>query len=235
MRARGAGAAACRTSCARPRPRADRPQRRHARRLRARARLGLRGDHRRRLPRASASSAPRRRWWSRSRSEIEEALENPVDYKSVLQERLARRAEVVAYRTVSEEGPAHDRSFIARGRGGRGGARPRGGKDEEGRRAGGGPARPRRLGRSGGLVMHLRSISMKGFKSFPDPDQARVRPGRVRGRRPERVGQVEHHRRRAVGARRAVAAGGARAGDEGRDLRGRRTACRARTRPRSRS
>jgi ribonuclease-3 len=47
------------------------------------------------------------------RSEIEQALENPVDYKSVLQERLARRAEVVAYRTVAEEGPAHDRSFIA--------------------------------------------------------------------------------------------------------------------------
>jgi ribonuclease-3 len=47
------------------------------------------------------------------RSEIEQALENPVDYKSVLQERLARRAEIVVYRTVSEEGPAHDRSFIA--------------------------------------------------------------------------------------------------------------------------
>jgi ribonuclease III len=47
------------------------------------------------------------------RREIEEALEHPVDYKSVLQERLARRAEIVTYRTVSEEGPAHDRSFIA--------------------------------------------------------------------------------------------------------------------------
>ena len=45
--------------------------------------------------------------------EIEEALEHPVDFKSVLQERLARRAEVVSYRTVSEEGPAHDRSFVA--------------------------------------------------------------------------------------------------------------------------
>ena len=45
--------------------------------------------------------------------EIEEALEHPVDYKSVLQERLARRAEVVTYLTVAEEGPAHDRSFIA--------------------------------------------------------------------------------------------------------------------------
>jgi ribonuclease III len=46
-------------------------------------------------------------------AEIEDALEHPVDYKSVLQERLARRAEIVTYRTVSEEGPAHDRSFIA--------------------------------------------------------------------------------------------------------------------------
>jgi ribonuclease-3 len=47
------------------------------------------------------------------RSEIDEALEHPVDYKSVLQERLARRAEIVTYETVSEEGPAHARSFIA--------------------------------------------------------------------------------------------------------------------------
>jgi ribonuclease III len=46
-------------------------------------------------------------------AEIEEALEHPVDYKSVLQERLARRAAIVHYRTVSEEGPAHERSFVA--------------------------------------------------------------------------------------------------------------------------
>jgi ribonuclease III len=45
--------------------------------------------------------------------EIDEALEHPVDYKSVLQERLARRAEVVVYRIDSEQGPAHDRSFVA--------------------------------------------------------------------------------------------------------------------------
>jgi ribonuclease-3 len=45
--------------------------------------------------------------------EIDDALEHPVDYKSVLQERLARRAEVVNYRTVDERGPAHDRSFVA--------------------------------------------------------------------------------------------------------------------------
>jgi ribonuclease III len=45
--------------------------------------------------------------------EIDDALQHPVDYKSVLQERLARRAEVVAYRLVAEQGPAHDRSFVA--------------------------------------------------------------------------------------------------------------------------
>ena len=45
--------------------------------------------------------------------EVDEALEHPVDYKSVLQERLARRAEVVVYRIDAEQGPAHDRSFVA--------------------------------------------------------------------------------------------------------------------------
>jgi ribonuclease III len=45
-------------------------------------------------------------------AEIDEALEHPVDYKSLLQERLARRAEAVAYRTVSEQGPPHERSFV---------------------------------------------------------------------------------------------------------------------------
>ena len=44
---------------------------------------------------------------------VDEALEHPVDYKSVLQERLARQAEVVAYRIDAEQGPAHDRSFVA--------------------------------------------------------------------------------------------------------------------------
>ncbi|MGI8946330.1 MAG: ribonuclease III family protein [Thermoleophilaceae bacterium] len=44
---------------------------------------------------------------------IEESLEHPVDYKSVLQERLARRAQVVVYTIESEQGPAHERSFVA--------------------------------------------------------------------------------------------------------------------------
>ena len=47
------------------------------------------------------------------KDEIEEALENPVDFKSELQERLARRAEVVDYEIESEDGPPHDRRFVA--------------------------------------------------------------------------------------------------------------------------
>jgi ribonuclease III len=45
--------------------------------------------------------------------QVEEALENPVDYKSLLQERLAQRSELVAYRIEEEQGPPHDRSFVA--------------------------------------------------------------------------------------------------------------------------
>jgi ribonuclease-3 len=43
--------------------------------------------------------------------EIDEALENPVDYKSALQERLARRGDLVRYEVVEEQGPPHDRTF----------------------------------------------------------------------------------------------------------------------------
>jgi ribonuclease-3 len=43
--------------------------------------------------------------------EIEDALENPVDYKSALQERLARRGEIVTYAVIEEQGPPHDRTF----------------------------------------------------------------------------------------------------------------------------
>jgi ribonuclease III len=45
--------------------------------------------------------------------QIEEALEHPVDFKSVLQERLARHGQVVTYRIEAEEGPHHERSFVA--------------------------------------------------------------------------------------------------------------------------
>lgn len=43
--------------------------------------------------------------------EIEQALEHPVDFKSTLQERLARRGQTVAYEVSAELGPPHDRTF----------------------------------------------------------------------------------------------------------------------------
>ena len=43
--------------------------------------------------------------------EIEEALEHPVDFKSALQERLARRGELVSYEVTGQQGPPHDRTF----------------------------------------------------------------------------------------------------------------------------
>jgi ribonuclease III len=43
--------------------------------------------------------------------ELTDALANPVDFKSALQERLARRGSLVTYRVVGEDGPPHDRTF----------------------------------------------------------------------------------------------------------------------------
>ena len=43
--------------------------------------------------------------------EIERALEHPVDFKSTLQERLARKGQTVAYEVTAELGPPHDRTF----------------------------------------------------------------------------------------------------------------------------
>jgi ribonuclease-3 len=59
--------------------------------------------------------------------EIDNALERSVDFKSALQELLARRGTLVVYDVIQEEGPPHDRVFsvsarvdgeeVARGRG----------------------------------------------------------------------------------------------------------------------
>jgi ribonuclease-3 len=43
--------------------------------------------------------------------EIELALERPADFKSALQERLARRGAMVSYEVVAETGPPHERIF----------------------------------------------------------------------------------------------------------------------------
>jgi len=44
-------------------------------------------------------------------TQVDEALESPDDFKSLLQERLARRGDVVEYVIAREEGPPHDRLF----------------------------------------------------------------------------------------------------------------------------
>ncbi|HEY7892816.1 MAG TPA: putative dsRNA-binding protein [Solirubrobacteraceae bacterium] len=43
--------------------------------------------------------------------EIEHALENPVDFKSALQEKLAQRGAKVKYKLVEAQGPPHRRTF----------------------------------------------------------------------------------------------------------------------------
>jgi len=43
--------------------------------------------------------------------EIDMSLERPADFKSALQERLARRGAVVIYDVTAEEGPPHERRF----------------------------------------------------------------------------------------------------------------------------
>jgi ribonuclease III len=48
--------------------------------------------------------------------EIHDALEHPVDFKSALQERLARRGEAVFYAVTDEAGPPHDRTFTVQAR-----------------------------------------------------------------------------------------------------------------------
>jgi ribonuclease-3 len=44
-------------------------------------------------------------------AEIEEALEHPVDFKSALQELLARRGSEVTYEVTEEDGPPHQRTY----------------------------------------------------------------------------------------------------------------------------
>ncbi|HTX31611.1 MAG TPA: putative dsRNA-binding protein [Solirubrobacteraceae bacterium] len=46
--------------------------------------------------------------------EIGDALEHPVDFKSALQERLARQGALVTYDVIEEQGPPHDRTFSIR-------------------------------------------------------------------------------------------------------------------------
>lgn len=44
--------------------------------------------------------------------EIEHALDHPLDFKSALQEQLARRGERIEYEVTDEHGPPHNRTFV---------------------------------------------------------------------------------------------------------------------------
>jgi ribonuclease III len=43
--------------------------------------------------------------------EIDQAMDAPADFKSALQERLARHGDVVTYLVTAEDGPPHERTF----------------------------------------------------------------------------------------------------------------------------
>ena len=79
-------------------------------------------------------------------SEIEIASERLLDFKSALQERLAREGSRVKYEVTGESGPPHDRVFEVAASVRRRGRRPGVRALEEGGRAGGGGAGPRRPG-----------------------------------------------------------------------------------------
>ena len=204
-----------------------------ARRVRARARVGLRGDHRRRLPRVRLRAHGARRG-------------------RVVRGRDRRGAGAPGRLQVGAPGapgaPGRGRR-LPHGVRGRAGARPlasspwprwRGrssaAERERPRRARSRRPRSRRSTRwTKSEPADASALDLdEGLQVLPAADQAGVRHGRVGGRRAQRLGQVEHHRRRALGARRAVAAGRARPDDEGRDLRRRPRRAGFRRPPRSR-
>ena len=112
--------------------------------VRARARLDLRGDHRRRLPRVRLRAHRARRWWSRSRTRSRRRSSTRSTTSRCSRSGSPAGPRSSTYQTVAEEGPAHDRSFVAVAEVDGRGAGPRRGKDEEGRRAGSRPAGSRR-------------------------------------------------------------------------------------------
>ena len=78
---------------------------------RARARVGLRGDDRRLLPAPRLRGRPPRRRSAAFSEQIELASETLLDFKSALQELLAREGARVTYEVIREAGPPHDRRF----------------------------------------------------------------------------------------------------------------------------
>jgi ribonuclease-3 len=81
--------------------------------------------------------------------QIEEALNHSDDFKSVLQERVARRGSVVDYAVVAETGPAHDRHFTIAAR-------------VRGREIGRGKGRTKKIAEQEAAAQGLDEIERKG-------------------------------------------------------------------------
>ena len=128
------------------------------------------------------------------RQEIEIAAERLLDFKSALQERLAREGARVSYEVTSEDGPPHDRVFevaasvsgeiVGYGSGRSKKAAEQAAAEEalaESRRLSHGRRKHVRTAREatrGRLEdMHLSSITIKGFKSFPERTKLVFSPG----------------------------------------------------------
>ena len=130
--------------------------------------------------------------------QIDEALHAPGDFKTRLQEEAAKHGRKVTYNVVEVDGPAHARRFtcealvagVPRGtrhrpleEGGPAGGRSRGARVSLGHLEGQSlrlsrdwhwtrPQRPLAL-----AAVYLRAITIRGFKSFPDPVEVRLEPG----------------------------------------------------------
>ena len=188
-------------------------------RLRARARLGLRGRDRRLLPasrlRDHRPGDGRARSPTRSRSRPSGCSTSSRRCRSA----SPARARAYATRSPAESGPPHDRVFeVARASAasvvGQGSGRSKKAAEqaaaERRARAARRSEAPRRVvrpareaSRSAPTADASELDHDQGLQVLPRAHQARLLAWRQRDRRAERLRQVERHRRRALGARRA--------------------------------
>ena len=164
-----------------------------------RARRAARGGDRGRLPRARLRASIEPAIVEAFDERIEYARTSHVDYKTELQEALARSGRTVHYTVLEVEGPPHDRRFVCAAHDRRRAARRRDeASTKKAARAGGrAPRRSRRSAsppsgteprrcdaappsgrrRENAARCTCARIRMRGFKSFPDRVEVTLEPG----------------------------------------------------------